>query len=82
MAMAKIIAKKNTGPQPSRNPCGVKPSSDAPCPSWKISFATPNAAAVESRLTAVPRIAIRGACSATSNSTKPRARMMPITSGR
>ena len=82
MAMAKIIAKKNTGPQPSRKPCGVNPSSDAPCPSWKISFATPNAAAVESRLTAVPRIAISGAWSATSSRMKPSAKMMPITSGR
>ncbi len=50
-------------------------------PSWKTSRATPNAAAVESRLARVPSSAISGACSATSRSRKPRARITPMTSG-
>ena len=62
MAIAKIIAKKNTGAHPSRKPCGSKRSRLAPTPSWKIRRATPNAAAVESRLVKVPSAAINGAC--------------------
>ncbi len=42
--MAKIMAKKKTGAHASRKPWLEKPSSPEPCPSWKISWASPNAA--------------------------------------
>ena len=81
MEIAKIIAKKKTGPQASRNPCGWKPSRPAPYPFWKISRATPNAAPVASRFVRTPRAAITGARRATSRSRNPSASTTPITSG-
>src|SRR5205085_2427742 len=68
-----IIAKKNTGPHAPTNPCGSKPSTECPRPSWKIHSATPTAAALASRLVTTPSAAITGACSATISSRKRRA---------
>ena len=79
--MAKTIAKKNTGAQAFRKPCGSRPSRPARWPSWKMSRATPNAAPTASRLVTTPTAARIGACSATSSSRKPSARTTPMTSG-
>lgn len=49
---AQIIAKKNTGAYAVRRPGGVK-TSPAPCPSWTMTFPTPNATPTARRMTAI-----------------------------
>ena len=77
MATPVSMAPKNSGAQASTNPCGWKFSKPDRWPSWKIHFATPNAAAIEARLVTTPTKATSGLPSAISSSRKPSADEQP-----
>ena len=75
------MAPKNSGAQASTKPCGWKFSTPDRWPSWKIHFATPNAAAMDARLVTTPTNATSGLPRATSRSKNPSATSSPNTSG-